>query len=48
MTHKQRILATIQGEATDQIPWAPRMDLWSIAHRARNTLPPPASQQEYG
>jgi hypothetical protein len=40
MTHKERMLATIKGEPTDQIPWAPRMDLWSIAHRARKTLPP--------
>jgi hypothetical protein len=40
MTHRQRMLATIRGEQTDQIPWAPRMDLWYIAQRARGTLPP--------
>lgn len=39
MTHRERMLATLQGEPTDQIPWAPRMDLWSIAHRARGTTP---------
>lgn len=39
MTHRQRMLATIRGEPTDQIPWAPRMDLWYIAHKARGTLP---------
>lgn len=39
MTHHARMLATIRGEPTDRIPWAPRMDLWCIAHRARGTLP---------
>ncbi|MFN8440136.1 MAG: hypothetical protein U0175_05170 [Caldilineaceae bacterium] len=39
MTHRERMLATIRGEATDQLPWAPRMDLWAIALRARGTLP---------
>ena len=33
------MLATIRGESTDEIPWAPRMDLWQIAHRTRATLP---------
>ncbi|MBI4553594.1 MAG: hypothetical protein HY710_15120 [Candidatus Latescibacteria bacterium] len=39
MTHRERMLATIRRQSTDQIPWAPRMDLWYIAHRARGTLP---------
>ena len=39
MTHRERMLATIRGEPTDQIPWVPRMDLWCIAQRARGTLP---------
>lgn len=39
MTHRERMLATIRRQPTDQIPWAPRMDLWYIAHRARGTLP---------
>ena len=39
MTQRERMLATIRGEPTDQIPWAPRMDLWYIAQRARGTLP---------
>lgn len=39
MTHRERILATIRGQPTDLIPWAPRMDLWYIAQRARGTLP---------
>lgn len=39
MNHHERMLATIRGEPTDQMPWAPRMDLWYIAHRARGTVP---------
>ncbi len=39
MTHHERMLRTIRGEPTDQIPWAPRMDLWCIALRSRGTLP---------
>lgn len=39
MTHHDRMLATIKGEPTDQIPWAPRMDLWYIANHASGTLP---------
>ena len=33
------MLAAIRGQPTDQIPWAPRLDLWYIAQRARGTLP---------
>ena len=33
------MLATIDGLPTDRIPWAPRMDLWCIALRARGTIP---------
>ena len=40
MNYRQQMLATIRGEPADQIPWAPRMDLWAIAQRARGTLPP--------
>lgn len=39
MTHRQRILAAIRGEATDQLPWAPRLDFWLRAHRHAGTLP---------
>ena len=39
MNHHERMLAAIRGEPTDEIPWAPRMDLWYIAKRARGTLP---------
>jgi len=40
MTQRERMLAAIRGETPDTLPWAPRMDLWSIALRARGTLPP--------
>jgi hypothetical protein len=33
------MLAAMRGEASDQIPWAPRMDLWYIANRQKGTLP---------
>lgn len=39
MTHRQRMLAAIRGQPPGSLPWAPRMDLWSIALRARGTLP---------
>ncbi len=32
MTYKQRMLAVLKGEKTDQIPFCPRMDLWYIAN----------------
>lgn len=39
MTHREQMLATLRGEPTELIPWAPRMDLWCIANRERGTLP---------
>lgn len=39
MNHRDRMLAAMRGQPTDRIPWAPRMDLWTIAQRARGTLP---------
>ena len=39
MTHKERMLAAIRGDAVDEIPWVPRMDLWYIAQRALGILP---------
>lgn len=32
MTHRERVLAAIRGEATDHLPWVPRLEFW---HRAR-------------
>ena len=39
MDERERMLAAIRGEPTDALPWAPRMDLWAIAQKARGTLP---------
>jgi len=39
MTHKERMLAAIQGRPTDRIPWAPRLDLWYNANKRAGTLP---------
>lgn len=37
--YKQRMLATLRGEPTDQIPFVPRMDLWYKANKRKGTLP---------
>ena len=39
MTYREEMLAAIAGRPTARIPWAPRMDLWCIARRARGDLP---------
>ena len=39
MTHRERMLAAIRGEATDALPWAPRMDLAYIAWKACDEVP---------
>jgi uroporphyrinogen-III decarboxylase len=39
MNDRDRMLAAIAGTPTDRLPWAPRMDLWLIAQRARGSLP---------
>jgi uroporphyrinogen-III decarboxylase len=39
MTHKERILATLQGQATDRLPFLPRLDLWYRANKINGTLP---------
>lgn len=39
MTHKERMLAAMRSSDSDRIPWAPRMDLWYIANKAKGTLP---------
>jgi len=33
------MLAAMRGQATDRIPWAPRMDLATIAWKAQDTVP---------
>ena len=39
MNDRDRMLAAMTGHPTDALPWAPRMDLWLIAQRARSSLP---------
>jgi hypothetical protein len=39
MTHRERLLATIRGEATDRIPFLPRLDLWYRARQIDGSLP---------
>ena len=39
MNDRERMLAAVRGEPTDALPWAPRMDLWAIAQKARGTVP---------
>ena len=44
MTHKERMLKAVRGEWADQLPWAPRIDLWHNSNSMRGTLPPPFNQ----
>lgn len=39
MTHRERILAAIRGEAVDRLPWVPRLDLWYKANAYCDTMP---------
>lgn len=39
MTYRERILNTIAGKPTDQLPFVPRLDLWYRANSIRGTLP---------
>jgi uroporphyrinogen-III decarboxylase len=39
MTHKEQMLAAVEGRPTDRIPWAPRLDLWYNANKRAGTLP---------
>ena len=40
MTQKERMLKAARGEWADQLPWAPRIDLWHNSNSLRGTLPP--------
>jgi hypothetical protein len=40
MTHKERMLRVARGQWADQLPWAPRIDLWYKSNSFRATLPP--------
>ena len=39
MTFRERILAVINGERPDRIPWVPRLEIWYKAHATMGTLP---------
>jgi hypothetical protein len=39
MTHKQQMLAVLEGRAVGRIPWVPRLDLWHRANQRAGTLP---------
>lgn len=39
MTHRQRLRRAVRGEIPDQIPYAPRIDLWYNANSLNDTLP---------
>ena len=39
MNHKERIMAVLKKQAVDHIPWVPRLDMWYLAHKEKNTLP---------
>lgn len=39
MTFRERIVNTIAGKPTDQLPFVPRLDLWYKANSLRGTLP---------
>ena len=39
MTHEERIMAAIRGEALDRLPFIPRLDLWYQANQLQGTLP---------
>ena len=39
MNRRQAMLATLQGQPTDRIPYVPRLDLWYRANKLRGTLP---------
>ena len=41
MTPKERMLRAARGEWADQLPWAPRIDLWHNSNSMRGTLPTP-------
>ncbi len=39
MTYRERMLATINGQPTDCLPFVPRLDLWYKSNKYRGTLP---------
>ncbi|MBC7237599.1 MAG: hypothetical protein H5T69_17290, partial [Chloroflexi bacterium] len=39
MTHRERMLAVLQGCEPDRLPWMPRLEMWYKAHQKAGTLP---------
>jgi len=39
VNHRERILAALNGQPVDRLPWVPRLDLWFNANHYRDTLP---------
>jgi len=39
MTDRGRMMAAIQGEAPDRLPWTPRLEFWYRARVRNGTLP---------
>lgn len=39
MNNKERMLAVINGQTVDKIPYAPRLDLWYRANAKAGALP---------
>ena len=39
MNHKKLILSTLRGEATEALPFIPRLDLWYTVNKMNGTLP---------
>jgi len=40
MNHRERVLAVLNRQPTDRLPWMARLGIWHEAHRRRGTLPP--------
>ena len=39
MTDRERMLAVLQGDPIDRVPWIPRLLLWYNARKKQGTLP---------
>jgi len=39
MTNRERLMAILDGQSPDRIPWVPRMLIWHRAQKMRGTLP---------
>jgi uroporphyrinogen-III decarboxylase len=39
MTNRERLLAIMDGQSPDRVPWIPRLLIWHTAHSLQGTLP---------